>query len=425
MRSEALCCRVTAPDRPLPSAQSAEWKLMSVSSAAAHCVAMSSFTQTEQQIQQLAEQALTLQQQYDALKAHVVQLQADLASLTPSTSADAHAKLTPLQATYGSVSSQHAQLQPVISKYSQKAAEKDPDKQLYGSKQVKRIEASQKQFDGVSDILLPLTETFVPVWQQLQQTVNAAESERRAAADKAEAAAAAEREAAAAKQRELDAEQDAMRAAEEQKYAKQREIDAKRDYERKLAADEERREKEEADRTERIRRERAVREQEERVERQREAEAQRIRQQQQRRERQARIEQEHQQREQQQAQRLTMDEQQQLLRDSLQQLVSQASSSQADGALTTLLRYINNVLENPMQADHRTVHANDTAFLQHIADRPSGVECVQAVGFVSKSSVDSIEQQYVLQASAEAWTLLTAARKMVEEQLLEVRNAAG
>lgn len=386
--------------------------------------AMSTFTHTEQQVQQLADTALKLQQQYDELSDTIEKLRSELDQLTTSASVDTFNTLDPLHTSYNTVQQQHAHLQPIMEKYSLKAAEKDPDKQLYGSKQVKRIEASQRQFDSVTATLRPLAENFLPLYLQIKQTVDAVEDEKRQSDAKAEAAAAAEREAASSKQRALDDEQAAIRAVEEQKLAKQREIDAKRDYERKLAADEERREKEEADRTERIRRERAVREQEERAERQREAEALKIKQQQQQRERQARIEQDHQQQEKTQQQRLTMEEQKQAIADSLQQVVSQNSKTQADGAMTTVLKYINNVLENPMNAEHRSIRSSDSSFQQYLADIPGGAACVEAVGFQSQSASNDCEQEYVLKASAEAWTLLTAARKMVEEQLLDVRSDA-
>ena len=87
-------------------------------------------------------------------------------------------------------------------------------------------------------------------------------------------------------------------------------------------------------------------------------------------------------------------------------------------ACHTLLKYINTILNNPLDASCRTINTNDTILHDNILSHEYGDQCIQSLGF----QLNDEHTQYVLTVSAEQWNTLQECKRVITKQLVSLKS---
>merc|ERR1719343_912123 len=94
------------------------------------------------------------------------------------------------------------------------------------------------------------------------------------------------------------------------------------------------------------------------------------------------------------------------------------TSSDPKTAINTLLKIISNITSHPMEEKYRTIKSTNAAFQRKVGGIPGGKECMKAMGF------ELVNEEYKLNATAEAWTKLVECKNTFEQEL-KVLSAAN
>jgi hypothetical protein len=329
-----------------------------------------------------------------------------------------HAPASEVAAKIDAFSKALAPLRDALKKFLHKANEgrKDPDKQMYGPAMLKNIDASNAKLDELTAAFDPLLEQFTQAYGKLNAEIEKQrkekESKEKAAKEAEEARLAAERAAkeaadrAAAEKARQEAEARARREAEEK---------ARREAE---AAEKARVEKAEKERVEREAR--ALRETELAARRERE-EA----------EKKAREESEAKDREAAEAGKSLTERCRDRLKAALESMKSALSPGDFTIAVQTLLKFLSNIMNSPMEERFRTIRVNNDLFQRRLASKPGGTDALKAIGFQLIRTPDNVpasselkpnEEYYKIEPKAELWPVLVDAKKQLENAMADNRS---
>jgi hypothetical protein len=111
------------------------------------------------------------------------------------------------------------------------------------------------------------------------------------------------------------------------------------------------------------------------------------------------------------------------LTDSLQALRLSASLNDYEMAVTTLGKILSNIVNNPMEDKYRRVKKQNPSFQRRLGGRSGGDAALKACGF--SMTVENGEEVYIMQADADAWPKLTAAKTTVEAAVRDAKTATN
>lgn len=92
-------------------------------------------------------------------------------------------------------------------------------------------------------------------------------------------------------------------------------------------------------------------------------------------------------------------------------------------AVTTLEKILTNIIANPMEEKYRSVKKQNAAFQKRLGGVTGGDAAMKAAGFIIDTKDG--EEVYLMQASAEKWPELVAAKTAVEAAVREAKAAAS
>lgn len=369
-----------------------------------------SFKTCEADIHTVQHQVTAFQAQYTEYSSH----RTDIHSVD-TTTANPNVFLHQVQPVYTAATDIHNKLtaiEPVILKFVVKASETDEDKQIYGAAQTKKILDSSKIYQQCK-------ETFEPLYSDILQQYTAintvcseynARLQAKLQAEQAEQQRiAAEQAAVQAEQQRIQQERDAAAAAEQARLAaveaqRQAEIAAERAaVERKLQRERDAKAKHDAE----LEQQRIAAEQERQQHLQAAADSQA------RQQHSLAVQQQMQQ------QRAAVEQVQsgvQSFTENAQLLAEHNSKDTSLSALQQLLRFINNILNNPLDATYRSIDINDTVLQSTVLITRYGEQCMQALGFALNND------KYEMAASAEQWNTLQECKRALVKQISAIKH---
>ena len=346
------------------------------------------------------------------LPSRIVQLRSTLATLTPTSP---HTAFTALQASATALATQSTELDRTITKLVEKARETDPDKKMYGTAAVKRIEEMAASWADVKE----------------QAAALAAEVDR---------------QYQAAEQRRVDDDKRRLREAEEARQrAEEERVRAEAERLRK-AEEDERRRQEEAERRAAEEAERLARLQQQKLEAEQKAKAATLarqheqeRKQKEETERKAKEAADKQAAEAADAQRRADEEAKkpplQRSREALEAalgLLCDSCSVDSDRliAVQMLLKFVTAIVTNPMDETKRRVNVRNPIIKQRLLGKKGGLEALRAIGFNGTAAAGSDvvggvgvgeAEEWKIGATAEGWNVVVQAKGVLEKELEDVK----
>jgi len=93
--------------------------------------------------------------------------------------------------------------------------------------------------------------------------------------------------------------------------------------------------------------------------------------------------------------------------------------------VTTLDKILSNIINHPMEEKYRKVKKHNAAFQKRLGGLVGGDDAMMAAGFTTETESDSGEEIYMMQASAEKWPALVAAKATTEQAARQAKAAMG
>lgn len=109
------------------------------------------------------------------------------------------------------------------------------------------------------------------------------------------------------------------------------------------------------------------------------------------------------------------------LQTALDTLRSSNSSDQYLTAVTTLDKILTNIIQNPMEEKYRKVKVHNAAFQKRLGGLSGGRQAILGAGFIQTTD-ESGTQIFQMQASADAWPKLQAAKAKVEQAVQQAKR---
>jgi len=111
--------------------------------------------------------------------------------------------------------------------------------------------------------------------------------------------------------------------------------------------------------------------------------------------------------------------------DSCLNMVRQAPEKERKIALKTLLKILENVINNPHEEKYRKINRSNSAFSKRMDGVPGAVNVLKAIGFVeAKQNVGDGETVFLtLEATASGWEKLTAGKTKIKQALNSVTGS--
>ena len=109
------------------------------------------------------------------------------------------------------------------------------------------------------------------------------------------------------------------------------------------------------------------------------------------------------------------------LQTALDTLRSSNSSDQYLTAVTTLDKILTNIIQNPMEEKYRKVKFHNAAFQKRLGGLSGGRQAILSAGFIQTTD-ESGTQIFQMQASADAWPKLQAAKAKVEQAVQQAKR---
>ena len=102
-------------------------------------------------------------------------------------------------------------------------------------------------------------------------------------------------------------------------------------------------------------------------------------------------------------------------------------------AVGMLLRFSSQIIANPHEARHRSLNVNNPIIRQRLIAKKGGADALQAIGFTSRAAAPAgaapatreegrDTEEWSVQPTAEAWTVVTQAKAMLEAELKDAQS---